>query len=48
MANKKIKMKNKKENIFKFIKEINLPKEYANNLIDKGFDKYRKILLYIL
>lgn len=36
--NKKIKQKNKKENIFKFIQEINLPKEYANNLIDNGFD----------
>ena len=36
--NKKIDKKNKKENIFKFIQEINLPKEYANNLIDNGFD----------
>ena len=36
--NKKIKLKNKKEEIFKFIQEINLPKEYANNLIDNGFD----------
>ena len=29
---------NKKEKIFKFIEEINLPKEYANYLIDNGFD----------
>ena len=36
--NKKKKQKNKKEDIFKFIQEINLPKEYANNLIDNGFD----------
>ena len=36
--NKKIKQKNNKETIFKFIQEINLPKEYANNLIDNGFD----------
>ena len=36
--NKKLKQNNKKENIFKFIQEINLPKEYANNLIDNGFD----------
>jgi len=36
--NKKIDKKNKKENIFKFIQEINLPKEYASNLIDNGFD----------
>ena len=36
--NKQKKQKNKKENIFKFIQEINLPKEYANNLIDNGFD----------
>ena len=36
--NKKFKQNNKKENIFKFIQEINLPKEYANNLIDNGFD----------
>ena len=36
--NKIIKPKNKKEDIFKFIQEINLPKEYANNLIDNGFE----------
>ena len=36
--NKKIDKNKKKESIFKFIQEINLPKEYANNLIDNGFD----------
>ena len=36
--NKKIDKIKKKESIFKFIQEINLPKEYANNLIDNGFD----------
>lgn len=29
---------NKKSEIYKFITEINLPKEYTNNLIDNGFD----------
>lgn len=29
---------NKKENLLKFIEEINLPKEYVNNLLDNGFD----------
>ena len=31
-------MTNKKEKIFQFITEINLPKIYANLLIDNGFD----------
>lgn len=29
---------NKKTEIYKFITEINLPKEYTNNLIENGFD----------
>ena len=33
-----LKQANQKANIYKFIEEINLPKEYANNLIDNGFD----------
>ena len=33
-----LKQANRKANLFKFIQEINLPKEYANNLIDNGFD----------
>ena len=30
--------KNNKSKIFDFLTEINLPKEYSNNLIDNGFD----------
>ena len=30
--------KKTKENLIKFIEEINLPKDYANNLLDNGFD----------
>lgn len=29
---------NKKEKLYRFIQEINLPKEYADNLLDNGFD----------
>ena len=36
--NLSIKSLNKKENLFKFIEEINLPKKYADNLLDNGFD----------
>ena len=36
--NMSLKQANRKANLFKFIQEINLPKEYANNLIDNGFD----------
>jgi len=38
MSLRPIKPPNKKEKLFKFIQEINLPKEYANNLLDNGFD----------
>ena len=33
-----LKQTNRKADLFKFIQEINLPKEYTNNLIDNGFD----------
>lgn len=33
-----LKQINRKSNLFKFIQEVNLPKEYANKLIDNGFD----------
>ena len=29
---------NKKEKLYRFIQEINLPKEYADNLLENGFD----------
>lgn len=37
-VNKSLNPLNKKNEIYNFIKEINLPKEYTNNLIDNGFD----------
>ena len=36
--NLSLKSLNKKSNLFKFIEEINLPKQYADNLLDNGFD----------
>jgi len=36
--NLSLKSLNKKSNLFKFIEEINLPKKYADNLLDNGFD----------
>ena len=36
---------NRKASLYKFIQEINLPKEYANNLIDNGFD-ILEVLIY--
>ena len=38
IINKSLNPLNKKSEIYKFITEINLPKEYTNNLIDNGFD----------
>ena len=38
MSLKPIKPMDKKEKLYTFIKEINLPKEYADNLIENGFD----------
>ena len=38
IINKSLNTLNKKNEIYKFITEINLPKEYTNNLIDNGFD----------
>ena len=39
IANQKsLKSTNKKEQIIKFIEEIDLPKEYSNYLLDNGFD----------
>ena len=35
---KQIIPRNKKEKLYRFIQEINLPKEYADNLLENGFD----------
>lgn len=40
-----IKQINRKASLCKFIQEINLPKEYANNLLDNGFDAL-EVLIY--
>ncbi len=40
-----LKQTNRKADLFKFIQEINLPKECANNLIDNGFDVLN-VLIY--
>ena len=38
IINKSLNPINKMTEIYKFITEINLPKEYTNNLVDNGFD----------
>ena len=40
-----LKTSNKKDKIFEFITEINLPKEYGNNLIDNGFDNLDVLII---
>ena len=40
-----LKTSKKKDKIFEFITEINLPKEYGNNLIDNGFDNLDVLII---
>jgi hypothetical protein len=45
LNNKEIKLIDKKAQLFKFILEINLPKIYANYLLENGFDDLEVLIL---